>query len=241
VLLGQRLSVLPEFLRRGFLLPFASALPRSLISPDQFDHLRRFLGAPGDPAEQYESYMSTGVSERLVMLPGATPSRRVMEACRRRQRLEPLERALRADLEFYLPDDILTLTDRISMWHSLELRVPFLDRKLVEFAAALPTNAKVRGRTQKWLLRRVASRWLPKSMLEHRKQGFEAPMGEWLRGPLLPLFDSVVNEQSVRRLAMLDWNRLRALRAEHVAGRFKHSKVLFSAFMLQAWAAARVA
>ena len=146
-----------------------------------------------------------------------------------------LRRALTADVSIYLPDDVLTLTDRLSMWHSLELRVPFLDRALVELAWTLPDRMLINGREQKLVLRRIAERLLPKSVLRHRKQGFEAPMGSWLRGPLLALFDEYVNRATVVATGLLDWSTIATLREDHVAGRHKNSKVLFSLLMFMAW------
>src|SRR5690606_17885099 len=126
----------------------------------------------------------------------------------------------------YLVDDILTLTDRLSMWHSLELRVPYLDHHLVELVARIPPNFKIRGREQKYILKRLAERWLPREMIYHKKQGFEAPMGRWLRGPLLPFFDSIVNRKSVERAGMFRFDEISRLRDEHVSRRKKHSKLL---------------
>jgi asparagine synthase (glutamine-hydrolysing) len=146
-----------------------------------------------------------------------------------------LARALRTDLQMYMVDDILTLTDRLSMWHSLELRVPYLDHRLVELMQTVPTSLKIRGTTQKYLLKKIAERWLPHEMIYHRKQGFEAPMGYWLRGPLLGYFYSVVNESAARRLGCFDFTRIRQLRDEHVDGRRKNSKVLFSLLMFFLW------
>ena len=97
----------------------------------------------------------------------------------------------------------------------------------MEFAARIPAHLKIRGMRQKYLLKRVAERWLPREMIYHRKQGFEAPMGRWLRGSLLPLFDSIVNRANVERAGVLNYDTVARLRDEHVAGKFKHSKVLF--------------
>ena len=146
-----------------------------------------------------------------------------------------LERALRTDLQTYLMDDVLTLSDRLSMWHSLELRVPFLDHRLVELVARMPAELKIRGFQQKYLLKRIAERWLPRDMIYRKKQGFEAPMGRWLRGPLLPFFDAVVNREAIERDGLFQFDTIRKLREEHVSRRRKHSKILFSLMMFQLW------
>ena len=121
------------------------------------------------------------------------------------------------------------------MWHSLELRVPYLDHKLVELAARIPDRLKIRHLTQKYLLKRVAERWLPRDMIYHKKQGFEAPMGRWLRGPLLPFFDATVNRNSIEADGMFCFDEIHRLRNEHVARKAKHSKVLFAILCFVLW------
>jgi asparagine synthase (glutamine-hydrolysing) len=121
------------------------------------------------------------------------------------------------------------------MWHSLELSVPYLDYRLVELAARIPTQLKVHGLSQKILLKRIAERWLPREAIYHRKQGFEAPMGRWLRGPLLPYFDHVVSRERVEQSGIFRFDEIWRLRGEHVSGQHKHSKILFSILMYHAW------
>src|SRR6202030_554279 len=91
------------------------------------------------------------------------------------------------------------------------------------------------GKQQKVILREIARRWVPESILNHRKQGFEAPIGSWLRGPLLPFFDAKVNERTVDASGLLHWPEIKALHDAHVSGRHKHSKTLFAALMLMGW------
>jgi asparagine synthase (glutamine-hydrolysing) len=237
----------PAPLRRGVLDPLITRLPESARFGDAIDHLKRFSRASSlGAAAQYQDYMTTlphanraglyapEVSGRIARAATETAVARLFEAAGSSQ---PLEKALRADIGFYLPDDLLALSDRISMWHSLELRVPFLDHPFVEHAANIPAHRKIAGFTQKHLLREVARRWVPASILDHRKQGFEAPMGAWLRGPLLPLFDSVVGSENFRQLGIFDAKTVRGLRDEHVAGRRKNSKILFATMMFGLWAA----
>jgi len=240
----DRLGVAGPALRALLAIP-VRLIPESLARGDAIDHLKRFVRGGGGRAERYAQFMAALpvlarhrlYSDRLRgelagCLAGDDPIRvRFGELARG----SALRRALHADAAVYLPDDVLALTDRLSMWHSLELRVPFLDRALVELAARLPDALWIHGSQQKVILRRIAERWLPASLLSHRKQGFEAPMGSWLRGPLLGFFDSKVNEQTVRDHGLLDWPALKALRDAHVAGRHKHSKTLFAALMLTGW------
>ncbi len=98
-----------------------------------------------------------------------------------------LDAFLRFDQKYFLPDDILAKVDRISMAHSLEVRPPFLDHRVVEFAASLPPALLVRGARQKVILKELMRDKLPRSILHRKKTGFDIPAHEWLRGPLRPL------------------------------------------------------
>jgi len=91
------------------------------------------------------------------------------------------------DQKYYLADDILTKSDRMSMAHSVEVRPPFLDHRIVEFAATLPASLKIHGSRQKFVLKELMKDKLPASILGHKKIGFDIPVHEWLRGPLRPL------------------------------------------------------
>ncbi len=103
---------------------------------------------------------------------------------------------LRFDQRWYLPDDILAKVDRMSMAHSIEVRPPFLDHRIVEFAASLPDHLKVRGKAQKIVLRELMKRKLPSSTLQRKKVGFDFPAHEWLRGPLRGLLLDTVSAES---------------------------------------------
>ena len=93
-----------------------------------------------------------------------------------------VERYLRVDQNYYLPDDILYKTDRMSMAHSLEVRPPFLDHRIVEFAAGLPAGLKIRGTKQKYILKELMRGKLPECVLRRKKSGFDIPTHDWFRG-----------------------------------------------------------
>jgi len=93
-----------------------------------------------------------------------------------------LERHLRFDLQYYLPDDILCKVDRMSMAHSIEVRPPFLDHRIAEFACSLPVNLRIRGSKLKFVLRELMKDKLPPAILRRSKTGFDIPAHEWLRG-----------------------------------------------------------
>jgi asparagine synthase (glutamine-hydrolysing) len=99
---------------------------------------------------------------------------------------------LRFDQQYPLPDDVLLIMDRAGMAHAVEVRSPFLDHRLVEFAAALPALFKIDGARQKVILRRLMRGKLPDAVLRRQREGFDIPLHGWLRGPLRPLLEDTL-------------------------------------------------
>src|SRR5262249_54454579 len=124
--------------------------------------------------------------------------------------LDPVNSALYVDLHTFLIDDLLRCADRTSMAASLEVRVPFLERALVELARAIPGSMKVRGRRLKWILREVARTAVPPEIVTAPKRGFSVPMAEWLRGPLACFIDEAI-EKHAPATGVLDRAALRTL------------------------------
>ena len=245
VRVGQAYGRVPRWLRDGLIDPLVRRLPEPKSSSDRIDHLKRFSRASSlRPAGRYQDSMaSLPAAERLRLYAKELAARVDSSATTAtivgtfdgfRYGTE-VDRALKTDLRWYLPDDILTLTDRLSMWHSLELRVPYLDHHLVAEAMTIPSALKIRGLDQKHILKQVASRWLPEPVLRHRKQGFEAPMGRWLRGPLRGMMEDVLTTGAVTSAGVFDPDEVRRLQCEHLSGARKHSKALFSLLMFHLW------
>jgi asparagine synthase (glutamine-hydrolysing) len=148
---------------------------------------------------------------------------------------DPLDRALYVDVKTYLVDDIMTKVDRMSMAVSLEAREPLLDHKLLEFAAAVPSGLKLKGGRSKYLLRRLLERRVPRSIVNRPKQGFEAPIGEWLRGPLAPMVDGLLLDGRLRGRGIFDDGAIAGLWREHRDGVRDHRHRLWSLVMLELW------
>ena len=138
-------------------------------------------------------------------------------------------------MKTYLPEDILALSDRLSMWHSLEVRVPLVDHRLVELSAKLPARYKIDWRHKKILLRQIAARRLPSEVITHRKQGFESPMGAWLRTDLAGYARDILGTGRLGKTGLFDMEYVSAKLEEHMGGRHKNNKLLFSLIMFQEW------
>ena len=138
------------------------------------------------------------------------------------------------DIQSYLPGDILTKVDRMSMAHSLEARVPLLDHVVAEFALSLPSSLKLRDGVGKWVLRQAIAGAVPASVLQRPKQGFDVPIRDWFRGPLSYRLDALLDEQS----AVYEWAEPRAVRrivGEHRMGRRDHARTIWRLLMLDRW------
>jgi asparagine synthase (glutamine-hydrolysing) len=148
---------------------------------------------------------------------------------------EPLARMQDVDLGIYLVDDLLVKTDRLSMAHSLELRVPFLDPKVAEFAFSLPTSLKVRGLGKKRLLRQALAPLLPREIVHGRKQGFSIPIAAWLRGPLEPFAREVLAPSAVARQGLLDPAAVTPVLDRHTSGQEDLSRQIWGLMALTLW------
>ena len=146
-----------------------------------------------------------------------------------------LNRYLLFDQMYYLPDDILYKVDRMSMAHSLEVRPPFLDHRIVEFAASLPEELKVRGSTLKYVLRELMRDKLPKSILERSKMGFDIPAHEWFRGPLKSFLLDVVNREAVEKSQLFRWEAVEKIIRNHMERRINVGYHLWGLMTLFLW------
>jgi asparagine synthase (glutamine-hydrolysing) len=147
-----------------------------------------------------------------------------------------LARLQDVDLGIYLPDDLLVKTDRMSMTHSLEARVPYLDPAVADLALALPTHLKVRGLAKKRLLRRAAWGLVPRSVVTARKRGFSIPAAAWLRGELEPFAREVLGPDRLRSQGFFDPRPVGAMLDDHVARRHDYSRQLWGLMSFSLWA-----
>ena len=142
---------------------------------------------------------------------------------------------LYVDARFSLPDNLLLYGDKMSMATSLEARVPFLDLQLMAFAEAIPCNMKVRGLTQKHILKKALGRWVPKEVVQARKISFNTPVDEWFRGELSSTIRERLLAPDSLCAGLLDVPTLARLLEEHRTGRQNHTRILFSLLTMEVW------
>lgn len=150
---------------------------------------------------------------------------------------DPVQKAQYADLKVYLPNDVLVKVDRMSMQHSLEVRSPLLDHRLVELAFRLPQSLKRADRSGKYLLKRIAERRLPRKLSGLRKRGFTIPIGDWVVGPYAERYRADVLHSRAAIAGLVDLAVLRRWFEEHQRGAQDHSYALWAAWVLERWCA----
>jgi asparagine synthase (glutamine-hydrolysing) len=238
--LGERYRRIPLPLRSA-IAKLVQAVPNGNGSSYLGDRLKRFVAA-GEMslADQYRSFISAFQNVKDILHPALHEllnhrMSRYEQVVSELAIHDTLDLGLFADLYLYLPDDLLTLTDRVSMAHSLEVRVPFLDHELVEFVAQMPAPFKVRGLQKKVLFRKAIAPWVPKEHLHRRKQGFSVPLAGWLKGPLRPLLSDLVESQECRESPWLNHSVVRKLVDEHLSEKVNHEVRLWAIICFQEW------
>jgi len=226
---------MPALLRRAA----ASAVGLWPVSDDKISfeyQLKRFLeGSLLSPEEAHIFWNGTFSADELrCFFPHADPApmRRLLS------HVPPgdgLDRFLLFDQRYYLPDDILYKVDRMSMAHSMEVRPPFLDHRIVEFAAALPESYKVRGSELKFILRELMQGKLPRSILYRKKTGFDIPAHDWFRGLLQPLLLDTVTEAAVELTGLFRWQGIETVIREHLQRRANLGYQLWGLLILFLW------
>ena len=244
VRVSERYARLPRPLRRALGAVARRLVPESPSSRNLGDWVRRFVaGADAPMPDRYIGWTRFFDDDRLGRL--ATPALRaelagpVDEAQRSafatRDHGDPLDGAFRIDLETYLPDDLLTMADRMSMANSLELRAPFCDHQLIEASLAMPPTTKMPGLRLKGLLKTAFAQILPAPVLSHRKQGFMIPLGDWLKTDLRGTLEELLAPDQIRARGLFEPAAVERLKAEHLAGARTHADRLWTLMMAELW------
>ena len=146
-----------------------------------------------------------------------------------------VERMQSLDTQLYLAEDILTKVDRASMAVSLEVRAPFLDQRVAEYAASLPLDYKLRGQTTKYILKKAVGDLVPSFVTKRGKKGFGVPVAEWLKGRLRPLARDLLSVERIQRAGLFNAAYVQRLQDEHEQGRANHRKLLWTLLMFELW------
>jgi asparagine synthase (glutamine-hydrolysing) len=187
----------------------------------------RFFGADEKPS------LLTPELQRAIDGPDAET-----RLARHFERLAPLpwpSQMMRFDAETYLPEDILTKVDRMSMAHSIESRVPLLDNEVIAFAATLPAAMKIKNGRRKHVLKEVAATLLPRDVIDRKKQGFGVPLGTWFRGHLRELFADTLLSPTTLQRGYFQPAFVNRIVAEHLAGTRDHTLRLWQLLVFERW------
>lgn len=248
---GQRLvdmyCLLPDFVRRHFIRRLADLVPESFgykslaqkvawinemsfyESGERYAHSMSFLRFTPEAKERLftaEARARIRDDDSVAKILRHFDSDRVDEL---------VDRMLYTDLMTRMPDHLLPIVDRMSMAHSLETRPPLIDYRVVEFAASIPADMKLRGRDLKHILKVVARRYLPRELVERDKQGFGFPIGIWLRTDLKGFMANLFAESRFVEQGIFEGDEVQRLMGEHVAGKANHDFRLWILINLELW------
>ncbi len=236
-------SFLPASLRRPLFGVLGSVYPKADWAPKVFRAKSTFQALARDSVEGYfHSVSILGDDLRGRLFSGAFQKQLdgynaidVLQRHAENAPDEPLSRVQYLDLKTYLVGDILTKVDRASMAHSLEVRVPILDHELVEWAASLPPDKKLRGREGKYLFKRALEPHVPREVLYRPKMGFSVPLSSWFRGPLRDRVQRTLQSPLLLDTGIFDQAFLRRLVSEHQSGLRDFSAPIWSLLMFEAF------
>jgi len=236
-------DLLPEWLRHTVLKPMAVAWPTAdwLPRPMRLKTLLQNLSS--DPAAAWANTVSqcrTGIRSRLFNRDFSQHIRKhrpeaAVERAFRAGNRDVLSGMLAADSNTLLPDDFLIKVDRASMAHGLEVRPPLLDVPLLELAASMPSSMKIRGGCKKWILKQIYEPQFPENLAHRRKQGFELPVDEWLRGPLQSQIRDVILQESHPISQFIDTKYACRLNNQHLRHTGRHGQLLWSLLVFGRW------
>ena len=232
-------SHLPGFVRKGFMGPLSRRLPHGTLG-------RNFIhNVALDPVERYLDSMSifSGLNRELLYTDdfkrrlgdGRQTAGRFRDLAGKVNTEEAIDKLLYLDSKTYLPGDILTKVDRMSMAVSLEARVPLLDHKLIEFMGKAPGALKLAGYETKYLLKQAVKDLVPTEILSRSKQGFGVPVQEWINKQLRARIRDTLAPQQIRLRDYLEPDYVKVLLDEHERGRRDHSMAVWALFMFELW------
>jgi asparagine synthase (glutamine-hydrolysing) len=243
--IAEKYALVPSPLRKAFIEAPISVLPTSELKRSRVRDAKRFLKAANLPrTERYFRWMSTFnrdakkelyTKEFTARLNSDDPVGVLESWFAKANGLGTVDSTMMTDQMTYLPDDLLVKVDIASMANSLEARSPFLDHKLIEFAASLPENLKMRGFETKSLLKKVAARLVPREVIYRRKMGFGVPVGKWFRGEMKDFVKDVLLAETSLKRGIVKPEIMERYVVEHTTGLRDHSFQIWTLLMLELW------
>lgn len=234
----------PASLRASVIEPLVKLLPVKTKNLS-FDYkaLRFVTGARYDTVARHHVWFGSFTPEEQmqVMTPEALAASEGDVYAQARQFAEECDsedlvtRMQNVDTRLYLAEDILTKVDRASMAVSLEVRAPFLDPRVAEFAASLPSNYKLRGHKTKYILKKAVRELMPPFVTRRGKKGFGVPVAEWLKVKLRPMARDLLSPERIRRAGVFNADYVARLQDEHERGVANHRKLLWTLLMFELW------
>ncbi|MBX3287880.1 MAG: asparagine synthase (glutamine-hydrolyzing) [Acidobacteria bacterium] len=242
--IASRYLAIPSFVRSGMIEPLVNALPVSNKNLS-FDYkAKRFVRASKfNDIERHHSWFgsfSQDQHERLftkdvLAQTDADIYRGVRELVDASDAKNVIEKMQYADINFYLAEDILTKVDRAAMAVSLETRAPFLDPRVGQFAASIPVEYKLKGKSGKYILKEAMKDLLPRDILHRPKKGFGIPIAEWLKGRLNPLMHDLLAADRLKEQGIFNAEYVQKLIKEHETATASHHKELWTLLVFQLW------
>jgi asparagine synthase (glutamine-hydrolysing) len=238
---GRLYESIPRAIRHGLLVPLARRLPSDRHSRllDLSRLAKGFILSSELPFDQrYRSYVQlfdSAERDSLLVEPAASRRDSLDRAFEAANAGDALRRLMQVDLETQLPDDLLLLTDKMTMATSLECRVPFLDHRLVELSARMPARFKIRGRRLKHVLKRALAGVLPAEILHRPKRGFGAPMGAWLKNELSGYMGAVLSKNTIEGRGFFSWAQVEKTIEMHRRNERDYTDHLLSLMNFELW------
>ena len=242
--IAAKYNALPSFVRSGIIEPIINALPVSTNNLS-FDYkAKRFIRASKfDDVTRHHSWFgsfSTGQHEKLFtkdVIAGTNADiyKSVRELVDASDARKVVERMQYADINYYLAEDILTKVDRAAMAVSLETRAPFLDPRVAQFAASIPVEYKLHGKSGKVILKEAMKDLLPHEILHRPKKGFGIPIAEWLKGRLNGLMHDMLSPERLTSQGLFNTDYVQQLIREHESGVAAHHKELWTLLVFELW------
>ncbi|MEL7297482.1 MAG: asparagine synthase (glutamine-hydrolyzing) [Pseudomonadota bacterium] len=230
----------PSWIRRGVLTPVARRLPSSRQSriQDLMRYAREFMLSADLPWDQrYKAYLAiqSEASLQSMMLDPVSEPDGLDRILGEQTADDDLLRLMRVDCETQMAEDLLLLTDKMTMGQSIECRVPFLDKGLAELAARIPAHQKCPGKELKSLLKQALRQRLPDDILYRRKRGFGAPVGSWFKSQLLPLRNALLSRSVNDSRGVLSADAVEQICRAHDAGKEDNTDLILVLMNLEIW------